>query len=259
MMFQSYALFPHLDCTDNVAFSLKMRGVDKDTRRARAVEMLKRVHMDAYSGRLPAQLSGGQQQRVALARALITDPQVLLLDEPLSALDPFLRVKMREELKSLQTRLGISFIHVTHSQDEAMALADLVVVMNGGRIEQAAPPREVFNRPASAFVARFIGGHNVLPAAVARAGTGAGPFVAIRADRMAVQAGTSAAAGASSLQGVARSVEYLGSTVQVGIDVIGLDTLSATLSEARFDASPVRPGEPVLLSWNPEDVHALGR
>ena len=263
MMFQSYALFPHLDCTDNVAFSLKMRGVDRDTRRSRAVDMLKRVHMDAYAGRLPSQLSGGQQQRVALARALITDPLVLLLDEPLSALDPFLRIRMREELKSLQTRLGISFIHVTHSQDEAMALADLVVVMNAGKIEQAAPPREVFNKPASAFVARFIGGHNVLPTAVARApvvpGADGAPFVAIRADRMSVQVGTSAVAGATSLQGVARSVEYLGSTVQVGIDVIGLDTLSATLSEARFDASPVRPGEPVLLSWNPEDVHVLGR
>ena len=263
MMFQSYALFPHLDCTDNVAFSLKMRGVDRDTRRSRAVDMLKRVHMDAYAGRLPSQLSGGQQQRVALARALITDPQVLLLDEPLSALDPFLRIRMREELKSLQTRLGISFIHVTHSQDEAMALADLVVVMNAGKIEQAAPPREVFNKPASAFVARFIGGHNVLPAAVARApvvpGADGTPFVAIRADRMSVQVGTSAVTRATSLQGVARSVEYLGSTVQVGIDVIGLDTLSATLSEARFDASPVRPGEPVLLSWNPEDVHVLGR
>ena len=188
MMFQSYALFPHLDCTDNVAFSLKMRGVDKDKRRARALDMLKRVQMEPFAGRLPAQLSGGQQQRVALARALITDPQVLLLDEPLSALDPFLRIKMREELKALQTRLGISFIHVTHSQDEAMALADLVVVMNQGKIEQAATAREVFNKPASAFVARFIGGHNVLPAAVARA-KGEGSCVAIRADRITVQPG----------------------------------------------------------------------
>ncbi|MDP2334576.1 MAG: ABC transporter ATP-binding protein [Reyranella sp.] len=257
MMFQSYALFPHLDCTDNVAFSLKMRGVDKDSRRARAREMLGRVQMEPYAGRLPAQLSGGQQQRVALARALITDPQVLLLDEPLSALDPFLRVRMREELKTLQTRLGISFIHVTHSQDEAMALADLVVVMNRGRIEQAGTAREVFNRPASSFVAKFIGGHNVLPAAVARA-RGDAPLVAIRADRMTVQAGVTTEAGASSLQGVARSVEYLGATVQVGVDVAGLETLSAVVSEAHFDAAPVSPGQPVVLSWRPEDMHVLG-
>ena len=257
MMFQSYALFPHLDCTDNVAFSLRMRGVDKDKRRAQALEMLKRVQMEPFAGRLPAQLSGGQQQRVALARALITDPQVLLLDEPLSALDPFLRVKMREELKALQTRLGISFIHVTHSQDEAMALADLVVVMNQGRIEQAATAREVFNKPASAFVARFIGGHNVLPAAVARA-KGEGSFVAIRADRITVQPGN-APVDATSLAGVTRSVEYLGSTVQVGVDVMGLETLSAVVPEARFDANPVAPGQPVVLSWTPKDVHVLGR
>jgi putative spermidine/putrescine transport system ATP-binding protein len=262
MMFQSYALFPHLDCTDNVAFSLKMRGVDRDTRRARALDMLKRVQMEPFAGRLPAQLSGGQQQRVALARALITDPQVLLLDEPLSALDPFLRVRMREELKQLQTRLGISFIHVTHSQDEAMALADLIVVMNNGRIEQAATPREVFNRPASSFVARFVGGHNVLPAAVARAsvnpGGGEAAYVAIRTDRMAVRPGAAAAADASSLSGVARSVEYLGATVQVGIDVAGLELLSAVVPEARFDAAPVSPGQAVTLSWTPEDVHVLG-
>jgi putative spermidine/putrescine transport system ATP-binding protein len=257
MMFQSYALFPHLDCVDNVAFSLKMRGVDKDTRRRRALELLKRVQMEPYAARLPAQLSGGQQQRVALARALITDPQVLLLDEPLSALDPFLRVKMREELKALQTRLGISFIHVTHSQDEAMALADVVVVMNQGRIEQTARPREVFNRPASAFVARFIGGHNVLPAAVARA-KGSGEYVAIRADRLTLQPGN-APVDATSLSGVTRSVEYLGSTVQVGIDVVGLETLSAVVPEARFDANPVAPGQPVVLSWMPKDVHVLGR
>jgi putative spermidine/putrescine transport system ATP-binding protein len=257
MMFQSYALFPHLDCTDNVAFSLKMRGVEKDKRRAQAVEMLKRVQMEPYAKRLPAQLSGGQQQRVALARALITDPQVLLLDEPLSALDPFLRIKMREELKGLQTRLGISFIHVTHSQDEAMALADIVVVMNAGKIEQAASAREVFNKPASAFVAKFIGGHNVIPAAVARANA-EGAMVAIRADRMTVVPG-SAPTDASSLAGVTRSVEYLGATVQVGIDVAGLEPLSAVIPEQRFDAAPVVPGQAVTLSWMPGDVHVLGR
>ncbi len=148
MMFQSYALFPHLSCIDNVAFSLKMKGVDKAKRRARAAEMLDLVAMGQYGERLPAQLSGGQQQRVALARALITEPQIVLLDEPLSALDPFLRTKMRVELKALQRRLGIIFVHVTHSQDEAMALADLAVIMKDGRIEQAGSPRDLFNAPA---------------------------------------------------------------------------------------------------------------
>jgi len=146
---------------------------------------------------------------------------------------------------------------VTHSQDEAMALADLVVVMNQGRIEQAAAPREVFNRPASAFVARFVGGHNVLPAAVARA-NGDGAYVAIRADRLILQPGT-APVDATSLSGITRSVEYLGSTVQVGIDVTGLETLSAVVPEARFDANPVAPGQPVVLSWTPRDVHVLER
>ena len=162
MMFQSYALFPHLSCVDNVAFSLKMRGVANAERRRRAAELLELVDMSPYAERRPSQLSGGQQQRVALARALITDPSVLLLDEPLSALDPFLRVRMREELKRLQTELGITFVHVTHSQEEAMALADLVVVMNHGRIEQQGAPREIYNRPTTEFVARFIGGHNVI-------------------------------------------------------------------------------------------------
>ncbi len=162
MMFQSYALFPHLSVTDNVAFSLKMKGVEAAQRRAKAAEMLELVDMGRYADRLPAQLSGGQQQRVALARALITGPQVLLLDEPLSALDPFLRIRMRAELKRLQRELGISFIHVTHGQDEALALADEIVVMNNAKIEQAGPARDVFNAPRTEFVARFMGGHNVV-------------------------------------------------------------------------------------------------
>ena len=175
MMFQSYALFPHLNCLDNVAFSLKMRGVSKAERHKTAREFLALVHMEPLAERMPSQLSGGQQQRVALARALITRPRVLLLDEPLSALDPFLRTKVREELKRLQRELGISFIHVTHSQDEAMAMADLMVVMEDGEIRQFGPPRDVFERPANAFIARFIGGHNVLPSERG--------LIAVRADR----------------------------------------------------------------------------
>src|SRR6267154_1899807 len=173
MMFQSYALFPHLNCVDNVAFSLRMRGVSKAARRDKARQMLRLVEMETQAERLPAQLSGGQQQRVALARALVTDPSVLLLDEPLSALDPFLRIRMREELKHFQRRLGISFVHVTHSQDEALALADLVIVMNAGRIEHLAQARTVFDQPGTAFVARFIGGHNVFACTV-EAADGAG-------------------------------------------------------------------------------------
>ena len=139
-----------------------MKGVAKAERHAEARKLLELVDMQAYAARLPAQLSGGQQQRVALARALITSPQILLLDEPLSALDPFLRLRMRAELKKLQRELGISFIHVTHGQDEAMALADIVVLMNGGRIEQQGSPREIFNHPRTEFTAKFIGGHNVI-------------------------------------------------------------------------------------------------
>ena len=162
MMFQNYALFPHLSCLDNVAFALKMRGIKKKERYDKSLEILKLVQMENYSDRYPNQLSGGQQQRVALARALITNPSILLLDEPLSALDPFLRIKMRSELKTLQKKLGISFIHVTHSQDEAMALADMIVVMNNGKIEQVGNPYEVFNKPKNEFIANFVGGHNVL-------------------------------------------------------------------------------------------------
>ena len=162
MMFQNYALFPHLSCLDNVGFALKMRGIKKIERINKSLEMLKLVQMDDFADRFPNQLSGGQQQRVALARALITNPSILLLDEPLSALDPFLRIKMRSELKTLQKKLGISFIHVTHSQDEAMALADMIVVMNKGKIEQVGDPYEVFNKPKNEFIANFVGGHNVI-------------------------------------------------------------------------------------------------
>ena len=219
MMFQSYALFPHLNCIDNVAFSLRMRGVAKDVRRAKAMELLKLVAMDPYAERLPAQLSGGQQQRVALARALITEPQILLLDEPLSALDPFLRIKMRAELKAMQKQLGITFVHVTHGQDEAMALADLVVVMNQGLIEQAGSPREVFNRPRTAFVARFIGGHNVIE-------TSAGP-IAVRADRIRLSRSEG-----GHLRARVRDVEYQGTYVQVGLESPAARELTAQVGEA---------------------------
>jgi len=185
MMFQSYALFPHLTAIDNVAFPLKARGVGRLERHRRAGDLLALVGLDGYEARHPGALSGGQQQRVALARALVTGPSVLLLDEPLSALDPFLRIRVRRELKRLQRELGISFVHVTHAQDESMALSDLVVVMNEGKIAQSGPPNEVYDRPRTAFVAQFLGGHSVVPAMVLER-IGAGAAVSVAGQRVFV-------------------------------------------------------------------------
>jgi putative spermidine/putrescine transport system ATP-binding protein len=196
----------------------------------------------------PSQLSGGQKQRVALARALITNPQILLLDEPLSTLDPFLRVRVRTELRRLQQELGIIFIHVTHSQDEAMAVADLVVVMNAGKIEQAGSPRDIFNAPRTEFVARFIGGHNVIA-------TPGGP-IAVRADRLRVKRGNGADDGAQ-MRATIRSVEYQGTHVSLGLEADAARDLAAVISDAEFDAAPLSPGELVALSWRPQDVHSL--
>ena len=247
MMFQSYALFPHLTVADNVAFSLRMRGVDKAERTGKAMEVLALVDMADFAERLPSQLSGGQQQRVALARALLMDPSILLLDEPLSALDPFLRLRMRLELKKLHRELGISFLHVTHSQDEALALADLIIVMNSGRIEQAGSPRAVFEAPATEFVARFIGGHNILDHETGR--------IAIRTDRLAVTKATPPAG--PSLGGVVHDIEYLGTTVSINVDAAQAGGLSASMSDRAFFDDPVEIGMNVFLSWQEADAHRL--
>src|SRR5215475_13179148 len=168
MMFQSYALFPHLNVRDNIAFALRVRGISAADRRKAADAMIEKVRLTELADRQPAQLSGGQQQRVALARAAITGPKVLLLDEPLSALDEQLRVQMRQELRRMQRDLGITFIHVTHTQLEAIAIADLVVVMEKGKIKQAGPARDVYDQPRDRYVAEFLGGQNVLSGKVAR-------------------------------------------------------------------------------------------
>jgi putative spermidine/putrescine transport system ATP-binding protein len=248
MMFQSYALFPHLSALDNVAFSLKMRGIGRDERIRRAADLLDRVSLGALAQRKPAELSGGQQQRVALARALITEPKVLLLDEPLSALDPFLRVKMRSELKAWQKSLSMTFVHVTHSQEEAMALADLVVVMNQGRIEQSGPPHEVFNAPRTEFVARFMGGHNVIPQA--------GGLVAVRADKTRLSRDP-LPAGEHTLTATVQGVEYQGTHVLLSLHSEAVTEFSVVVPEAQFDAAPWQPGDSACAHWSSADVHRL--
>ena len=255
MMFQSYALFPHLSALDNVAFSLKMQGVAKAQRLPAAQALLERVSMGHLASRLPNELSGGQQQRVALARALIMKPQVLLLDEPLSALDPFLRSQMRAELRRWQQTLGLTFVHVTHSQEEAMALADLMVVMNQGRIEQSGSPREIFNCPASEFVARFMGGHNIVDTAAGR--------IAVRMDRMQLSAMPPSAA-AQATEGLGRQghitdIEYQGTYVRLTLqpDGQGLEPLHISLPEATFLNHPVQLHSPAVAFWHAQDVHAL--
>lgn len=243
MMFQSYALFPHMTVRDNVAFSLKMKGVDRVTRHAKANDMLELVGMTRFADRLPAQLSGGQQQRAALARALITNPQVLLLDEPLSALDPFLRIRMRGELKKLQRETGISFIHVTHGQDEALALADEIVVMNNAVIEQAGSARDVFNAPKTEFVARFIGGHNVMSLE--------GKRYALRADR------TRIGPTGQGFDAAVTGFEYLGPQVAVSLLGPGDTDLVAMIAEEQFYAAPTDIGATVRVGWDPADLHQL--
>lgn len=285
MMFQSYALFPHLTIQDNVAFYLKMRGVGKEERRKRAFEMLQRVQLDHLKDRMPAQLSGGQQQRVALARSLITNPKVLLLDEPLSALDEFLRLQMRGELKSLQAELGITFLHVTHTQPEAIALADMVVVMDNGIIEQAGTAREIFDKPRTPYVARFMGAQNVLtgtvekktktqamlrmasgaalevPATEISADVGGKVSVSIRRDLVEVH-GAGARKGESApntIDGTVIALEYQGNYVKVSVDVEGVDTFVANLSDRAYFADPVQPGDKVTVSWDSGNVHVLSK
>ncbi|WP_339764640.1 ABC transporter ATP-binding protein [uncultured Hoeflea sp.] len=251
MMFQNYALFPHLSVAENVAFSLKMKGVEKPARLSQAMKLLELVDMASFAPRLPAQLSGGQQQRVALARALITNPSILLLDEPLSALDPFLRLRMRSELKRLQRELGISFIHVTHSQDEALSLADQIIVMNNGLIEQVGSAQDVFNRPQTQFVAQFMGGHNVMSDGQSQ--------LAIRSDKITVA--RTKPQGSAGVQAVVREIEYLGTTFSVALNSAGEaanpNPISVTIPDALFSQEPLEIGQTVFLDWKPDDAHRL--
>ena len=248
MMFQSYALFPHLSVLDNVAFALKIKGMPKAERYDIAQKFIDMVRMSEFSNRLPDQLSGGQKQRVALARALITKPKILLLDEPLSALDPALRIDMRAELKQMQRELGITFIHVTHSQDEALALATIGVVMNEGRIEQFANPIELFNKPANVFVADFVGGHNIMK-------LGASTY-SLRADKLKL-IGTSKKPKNKVPSFKIKDIEFLGSSISVTL--VGSDdlTLKAKVMDQDFYKHNFEIEQDVYCDWDENDLHQL--
>ena len=243
MMFQNYALFPHLTCLENVGFALKMRGLEKNKRNIEAQKMLELVQMSEFSDRLPAQLSGGQQQRVALARALITNPSILLLDEPLSALDPFLRIKMRSELKVLQKKLGITFIHVTHSQDEAMALADMIVVMNKGIIEQVGSPYEIFNNPKNQFIATFVGGHNVIFKNK--------KTYSIRMDHINLNLKETNNLKHNNVNSfIVKEIEFQGQIVKVSGKTKNYGELSVQLSDEMFLKNKFKLEDEVFISWD---------
>jgi putative spermidine/putrescine transport system ATP-binding protein len=247
-VFQDYALFPHMTVLGNVAYGPRVRGVAQAERENRAREMLDLVQLGAQAGRRPAQLSGGQQQRVALARALINRPRVLLLDEPLGALDLKLREEMQIELKGLQKKLGITFVYVTHDQGEALSMADRVAVFDHGRIEQLATPRELYLRPKTAFVARFVGGANVAEAALARQLGADAPF-AIRAENIDVQPESAETPPQdASATGVVLAVQFHGAASRWQVQLDAGAIWSALIAESRR-LPTLSVGTRVRLCW----------
>ena len=211
-VFQDYALFPHMNVVDNVAYGLMVKGMGRTERHRRAEEMLALVKLEGYGGRKPAQLSGGQRQRVALARALVNEPRVLLLDEPLGALDLKLREAMQDELKALQKRLGITFVFVTHDQHEALSMADQLAVFNDGRIAQIGTPEDIYARPATRFVADFVGSSNVLPPEVTQAFGGPNAWASLRPEALRLAPATT-----DGLTGKVSALRYLGGATRVTV------------------------------------------
>ncbi|WP_457033846.1 ABC transporter ATP-binding protein [Kitasatospora sp. P5_F3] len=275
-VFQSYALFPHLDIFENVAFGLRRRG-KKDVKK-QVEEMLELVELGPYARRKPHQLSGGQQQRVAVARALINHPQVLLLDEPLGALDLKLRRQMQLELKRIQTEVGITFVHVTHDQEEAMTMADTIAVMNGGRVEQLGAPADLYENPGSTFVANFLGQSNLIPAEVtgsadgslllsaggarlampkARCATEASQvYLGVRPEKITIAGADSVVAeGRNRITGTVVDSSFIGVSTQY---VVRAETgQELAVFEQNMDRDTrLTPGAPVVLHWNP--AHSFG-
>jgi putative spermidine/putrescine transport system ATP-binding protein len=262
MVFQSYALFPNMTVAQNVGYGLKIAGKARAEIEARVTEMLSLIQMEKFADRYPYQLSGGQQQRVALARALAIRPQVLLLDEPLSALDAKIRIELRQEIRRIQRQLGITTIYVTHDQEEALSLSDRIVVMSQGKVEQVGTPTEIYNFPASEFVARFVGHINLLPVRVVDAKEGlvqigeqtmrAGRFERLngRPMRLAVrpeEINPGHNQEANNLRGTVDSVTYLGSIVRIGVRIEGHSLSLDVFNERKFNLPQV--GQPYQVTF----------
>ena len=279
MVWQSLALFPYLSVRGNVEFGLKMRRMPSRERRARALKWLEQVGIADYANRNIAQLSGGEQQRVALARALVTEPRILLLDEPLSALDAHLRVRMQAEISELQRRLGITFVYVTHNQSEAFAMASRVVIMDEGRIQQIGAPREVYRAPANRFVAEFIGTNNIIegtvrseegmriavetshgeieadvPATRAPA-VGDSVNLVVSGDRVSLNAPPDAHRNA--VTGTVISEEFIGSVVTLHLDIGGGAVFRVQKQAHELDTVDITPGQTFRASWRAEDTYVL--
>ncbi len=280
-VFQSYALFPHLSVADNVGFGLKRQKVDKGEIERRVAAELERVGLAREAHRKPSQLSGGQQQRVALARALVNLPKVLLLDEPLGALDLKLRKGLQVQLKQIQQDVGITFVYVTHDQEEALTMSDRIAIMNHGRIEQVADPEQVYDKPASSFVAGFIGVSNLMPGVVERAG-GKGEVkldsgvtvdaptngfsagdrcqAVVRPEKLLITPeGEKVSRGMPNVEGLVESSLYLGTATQMIVrlpDGVALTVLCPNTDEAERRSLP-GGGAKVKLSWAPEHMHLV--
>jgi putative spermidine/putrescine transport system ATP-binding protein len=257
-VFQDYALFPHMTVGDNVGYGLMIRKVAKADRVSQVAEALRMVRLEGYEGRKPSQLSGGQRQRVALARALVNRPRVLLLDEPLGALDLKLREEMQIELKAIQHQVGITFIYVTHDQEEALTMSDRIAVFNGGRIEQVGAPADVYERPQTTFVAGFVGTSNLLSGEIARQVIGRDGTFTVRPEKIRLGGlDAIAAADETSAPGRIREVVYLGADTRyhVALDAGGeLVVTEQNLTTSSTEALAAQ-GRPVRLIW--KSVHSL--
>ena len=260
-VFQDYALFPHMTIDDNIAYGLMIRGVPKPERRKQVDDMLDLVRLPGFGYRKPSQLSGGQRQRVALARALINHPKVLLLDEPLGALDLKLRQQMQVELKSIQQRVGITFIFVTHDQEEALTMSDRIAVFNEGKIEQVGTPSEIYERPATPFVAGFVGTSNLISGEVAKRITGSEQMFSIRPEKIHLNSvNSNSDKDMFSIDGVVRDVVYLGLFTRYLVEIEGgsdLVVVEQNLKTTSMDVLSAK-GQKVRLDWQKDHISRVG-